>query len=422
MTVPQTMKLCLDDHGRVEETLENFVSIIQKDPNLVHIAFNELTGSIEVRGPVPWRRFTIEWSDVDFSNLLCYLERTYRLYSPKKCKAAFEAYISSQRSFHPIKERIEAVEWDGFERLETLLIDYLGAEDTPFVRAITVKTLVAAVSRLYNPGVKFDYVLVLCGEQGIGKSTLFAKIGQEWYSDSLTVSDMKDKTAAEKLRGVWIMEMSELSGIRRTDVETVKAFISRCDDQYREPYATYVQTHLRQCVLVGTTNTTDGFLRDITGNRRFWPVNVSGNSEKKAWNLEERVVAQIWAEALERYRSGETLYLPPALEDVAVQHQKIAMESDPRLGIIEEYLKERDKDTVCLMELWCECLLHDRSQMRKKDAMELEAILMQIGNWDVYRGNTTGKTRVAGYGIQKTFVRVSDESLFDRHDLAVMGR
>lgn len=411
-----------DEHGQILNTLDNYVAIFKNDPNLSAVCFNEITGSIEVKGTLPWNRFSREWSDADYANLLWYLERCYQLYSPRKCREAFEAYITSNRSYNPVKDRIESVKWDGIERLETLLVDYLGAEDTPYVRAVTVKTMVAAVSRVYCPGMKFDYVLVLCGEQGIGKSTLFAKLGQEWYSDSLTVSDMKDKTAAEKLRGIWIMEISELSGIKRVDVETVKAFISRSDDQFREPYATYVQTHPRKCILVGTTNTTDGFLRDITGNRRFWPVSVSGDSIKKAWNMTKDEVAQIWAEAYIKYKEEEETYLPPNLERMAIQQQKLAMESDPRLGIIEEYLTEHDKETVCLMEIWCECLMQERNLMRKRDALELEAILVQLGNWEVYRGNTTGKTRIPGYGVQKTFVRLDQESLMDQQVSESGGR
>ena len=172
--------------------------------------------------------------------------------------------VSVERLYHPIKNYLSALKWDGVERLDTLLVDYLGAEDTPYVRAVTRKTLVAAVARIYRPGTKFDSILVLNGSQGIGKSTLFSKLGGSWYSDSLSISDMKDKTAPEKLQGYWILELGELAGIKKMDVETVKSFITRTDDKYRQSYGVSVESHPRSCIIVGTTNSDGGFLRDIT--------------------------------------------------------------------------------------------------------------------------------------------------------------
>lgn len=186
----------------------------------------------------------------------------------------------------------------------------MGAENTPYVRAVTRKTLVAAVARIYEPGVKFDSVLVLNGPQGCGKSTFFAKLGREWYSDSLTISDMKDgKTAAEKLQGYWLLELGELAGIKKVDVETVKSFVTRTDDKYRQSYGTTVESHPRECVIVGSTNSEGGFLRDVTGNRRFWPVHVTGKGKYRGWDLTPETVDQIWAEAISIYKDGEELYL-----------------------------------------------------------------------------------------------------------------
>ena len=217
------------------------------------------------------------------------------------------ALVSSERLYHPVKEYLNGLSWDGTKRLENLLVDYLGAEDTPYVRAVTRKTLVAAVARIYEPGTKFDSILVLNGPQGIGKSTLFARLGRAWYSDSLSISDMKDKTASEKLQGYWILELGELAGIRKMDVETVKSFITRTDDKYRKAYGVNVESHPRQCIIVGSTNSDGGFLRDVTGNRRFWPVRVLGKGRHKPWDLD--AVDQIWAEAAEYYHQGEELFL-----------------------------------------------------------------------------------------------------------------
>lgn len=402
-------KLNYDAKGRILCTMPNIASIVENDSNLQNIAFNEMRGCIDIIGEVPWIRSGNGWRQTDLACFELYLEENYNLYAPNKCKDVLYAVLSSKRRYHPIQDYLDTLTWDGIERLDRLLVDYLGAEDTEYVRTVTRKAFTAAVARVYQPGIKYDAILVLCGAQGIGKSTLFSKMGGRWYSDSMTIADMKDKTAAEKLQGIWLMELSELAGLKKVDVETVKSFLSRTDDQYRVPYGTYVEAHPRRSILVATTNTMDGFLRDITGNRRFWPVTVRGNGEKKAWNLSTDVIDQLWAEACTYFQEGETLYLDNAVEQEAENQQRMAMESDPRQGLVGEYLESSDKDRICLMELWCECLGKERQDMRRSDAFELEAILRQIGGWEIYSSNTTGKMRLPGYGVQKTFVRVDDK-------------
>lgn len=402
-------KLNYDAKGRILCTMPNIASIVENDSNLQNIAFNEMRGCIDIIGEVPWIRSGNGWRQTDLACFELYLEENYNLYAPNKCKDVLYAVLSSKRRYHPIQDYLDTLTWDGIERLDRLLVDYLGAEDTEYVRTVTRKAFTAAVARVYQPGIKYDAILVLCGAQGIGKSTLFSKMGGRWYSDSMTIADMKDKTAAEKLQGIWLMELSELAGLKKVDVETVKSFLSRTDDQYRVPYGTYVEAHPRRSILVATTNTMDGFLRDITGNRRFWPVTVRGNGEKKAWNLSTDVIDQLWVEACTYFQEGETLYLDNAVEQEAENQQRMAMESDPRQGLVGEYLESSDKDRICLMELWCECLGKERQDMRRSDAFELEAILRQIGGWEIYSSNTTGKMRLPGYGVQKTFVRVDDK-------------
>ena len=217
--------------------------------------------------------------------------------------------VAAERAYHPVKEYLDSLpKWDGISRVDNLLIDYFGATDNSYTKAVIRKTMVAAVARIYRPGTKFDSVLILNGPQGIGKSTFFAKLAGDWFSDSLTITDMKDKSGAEKLQGYWLLELGELAGMRKTDVEIVKSFISRADDKYRASYGVNVESHPRQCVIVGSTNAESGFLRDITGNRRFWPVRISGNGKKKAWQMTKEEVQQIWAETLVLYEKGEKLY------------------------------------------------------------------------------------------------------------------
>ncbi|MGI6658957.1 MAG: VapE domain-containing protein [Dethiobacteraceae bacterium] len=429
--------LQLDKKGQIKNTLTNIAIILRHDPNLQSIVFNQFKNMIDVIGQLPWRQVKPGWGDADLACAKMYFERIYGIWSPTKFKDALLGVVSSERVYHPVKEYLDGLSWDGVERLDTLLIDYLGAEDTPYVRAVTRKTLVAAVARIYEPGIKFDSILVLNGPQGIGKSTFFARLGREWYSDSLAISDMKDKTAAEKLQGYWILELGELAGIRKMDVETVKSFVTRTDDKYRHAYGVNVESHPRSCVIVGSTNSDGGFLRDITGNRRFWPVRVLGGGKYKPWDLID--VDQIWAEAIERYRLGEELFLKGELAEEAVSQQRDAMEADDREGLVAEYLEtllpedwegmdlyqRRNflsgsdfgdetrvgtirRNQVCNLEIWCECFGRPREAIRKSDSYEIEAILNKIGGWEKYTGGKTGKKHVPLYGSQRVFVRTKN--------------
>lgn len=424
----------LDKQGRVKDTLTNIANIIRYDSNLKPIVYNEFKSMLDVIGELPWSQVRPGWGDADLACAKVYFERVYGIWSPTKFKDALLAVSSAERTYHPIKEYLATLAWDGEERIDTLLIDYLGADDTAFVRAVTRKTLCAAVARVYEPGIKYDSILVLNGPQGVGKSTFFALLGQQWYSDSLSISDMKDKTAAEKLQGYWILELGELAGIKKVDVETVKSFISRTDDKFRQSYGVNVESHPRTNIIVGSTNAESGFLRDITGNRRFWPVHVTGNGKYNAWDLTE--VDQVWAEAIVKYRAGEELFLKGEVAAQAYVAQQQAMESDDREGIITDYLdhllpenwdgmdlyqrrsflggSEFDgaatagtisRDKVCVMEIWCECFGKERQNLKRTDSYEIEGILTRIGGWQKLTSNKTGKTYYPLYGPQKTFVR-----------------
>lgn len=265
---------------------------------------------MEIKGKVPWSHPAKFWRDADDAQLICYVDATYGTFSARNYDIAV-AKVVDDRSYHPIREFFASLpERDQVKRVDTLLIEYLGAEDSPYVRAVTRKELCAAYVRVHKPGVKFDTMIVLNGDQGIGKSTLIAKLGSEWYSDSLNLSDMNDKTAAEKLQGYWIMEIGELAGMKKADLDKVKAFISRQDDKYRASFGRRVTPHPRQCVFFGTTNSQNGYLRDITGNRRYWNVKVPGNGKHKPWELDEDTLKQIWAETVVYAKAGEKLYLP----------------------------------------------------------------------------------------------------------------
>ncbi|MBC2723235.1 virulence-associated E family protein [Desulfosporosinus sp.] len=420
--------------GEIKDSLSNIILILRHDPKLKGIAYNQHSHCIDVKGDLPWKQVKAGWSDSDIAGAKAYLDNIYHIWSPGKFKDALLAVVA-ERAYHPIKDYFDGLpKWDGMERLDTLLIDYLGAEDNSYTRAVMRKTLCAAVARIYQPGVKFDHILVLNGPQGIGKSTFFARLGGKWFSDSLTISDMRDKTASEKLQGYLILELGELAGIKKIDVETVKSFVSRDDDKYRPSYGTTVESHPRQCVIVGSTNSDGGFLRDITGNRRFWPVRVGGNSPKKAWELTD--TDQVWAEAIVRYRTGEELFLKGADAQLAFSEQVEAMESDDREGLVRGYLEkllpenwgsmdlyERRsflnggefsssttgtvrRERVCTMEIWCECFGKEAVNLKKADAYELNAILAKIEGWKRYDENKKGNFKFPIYGSQRGYVRV----------------
>lgn len=415
----------------LKNNLHNLMLILENDEKLKGIVFNQLADGMEIRGNVPWPHPAKFWRDADDAQLICYVDAAYGTFSARNYDIAVTKAVDD-RSYHPIREFFETLPaWDGVERADTLLIDYLGAEDTPYVRAVTRKELCAAYCRVYHPGIKFDSMIVLNGDQGIGKSTLIAKLGGEWYSDSLNLSDMNDKTAAEKLQGYWIMEIGELAGMRKADLDKVKAFISRQDDKYRASFGRRVTPHPRQCVFFGTTNSRNGYLRDITGNRRYWNVKVPGSGKYKPWDMDEDTVKQVWAEVMVYAKAGEKLYLPPELEAYAKEEQRAAMERDDREGLVQEYLdmllpdtwdsmdvyKRRDyvrdaddpmrpdgsvrRMEVSNMEIWCECFGKAKEDMKPSDSYSIAAIMERMDGW-----SRTGKARVLPiYGKQRIYRR-----------------
>lgn len=420
----------LDKSGHVKNTLRNLTLILENDPNLKGVVFNQLLDGMEIKGEVPWNHPSKFWRDADDAQLISYVDAHYGTFSARNYDIAVTK-VADDRAYHPIREFIESLpEWDKVPRVDTLLVDYLGAADTAYVRAVTRKTLCAAISRVLRPGCKFDSMLVLNGPQGVGKSTLIAKLAGEWFSDSLNLGDTKDKTAAEKLQGYWILEIGELAGLKKAEVETLRSFLSRQNDIYRAAFGKRATPHLRQCVFFGTTNAESGYLRDTTGNRRFWPVKTPGSGKKQSWNLTHEEILQIWAEALVYVRQGEKLYLSPEMDALAKDEQREAMESDEREGLVREYLDTllperwaemdlferrnfltgsdfgglQEKGTVkrtnvSNMEIWCECFGKERANLRRTDSNELTGILARLG-WK----REESKVRIPLYGPQYVFV------------------
>lgn len=427
-------QLDLEKNGAVKNTLRNLTLILENDPSLKGIVFNQLSDGMEIKGDVPWQHPSRFWRDADDAQLISYIDTHYGTFSARNYMVAVTK-VTDDRSYHPIREFIEALpEWDGTPRVETLLVEYLGASDNAYVRSVTRKTLCAAITRVLTPGIKFDSMLVLNGPQGAGKSTLIAKLGSEWFSDSLNLSDTKDKTAAEKLQGYWILEIGELAGLRKAEVETLRSFLSRQNDIYRASFGRRATPHLRQCVFFGTTNAEKGYLRDATGNRRFWPVKTPGGGKRQSWQLTEIEVQQIWAEALTYVKAGEKLYLDAGLEKLAKDEQREAMESDEREGLVRDFLDmllPEDWDSMDLferrafvngtefgesrktgvyrrmsvsnLEIWCECFGKDRANCKRMDSSEISAIMSGIGGWTI----ALKKERIPLYGPQWVYVRAA---------------
>ncbi len=424
-------KLKYDQNGFLKNSLHNIRLIMENDAYMKSIVFNQLADGLEIRGKVPWKHPARFWRDADDAQLICYVDSHYGSFAVEKYNIAVTK-VADDRSYHPIKEYFDGLEeWDGIERIDTMLIDYFGAADNTYVRAVSRKIMCGAVRRVKVPGIKFDNILVLNGPQGIGKSTFISKLGGEWYSDSLNLSDMNDKTAAEKLQGYWILEIGELAGMKKADIDKVKAFISRQDDKYRASFGRRVTPHPRQCVFFGTTNAENGFLRDVTGNRRFWTVKVPGTGRCKPWELTQYDIDMMWAEALIYEKEGENLFLSSELEGYAKAEQSAAMEQDDREGLVVRYLdtllpstwadmdiyKRRNylhdpdddvqpkgtilRDTVSNIEIWCECFCKPKEDLRPSDSYAISAIMARLTNWE----KTDKRQRLPLYGLQRIYTR-----------------
>lgn len=426
-------KLVLSETGSIKPLITNAVLILENDPALQGIRHNELSGAIEVKGKLPWSRPSKYWRDADDALLYGYVADQYGVQFPENRFTKALTIVADKRRFNPLREYVQNLpEWDGVARVDTLLVDYLGAPDTEYVRAVTRKTLIGAIQRVLEPGCKFDTVLVLDGKPGIGKSTLLRKLGGAWFSDSLSLADTRDKTAAEKLQGCWIMEIGEMQGTRKADIDVMKGFLSRQVDEYRAAYGRVVERHPRTCIICGTTNSTTGFLRDTTGNRRFWPVPVNGGGRLSVWDMTEETRSQIWAETMIFVAEGETSFLDAAMEQEAAKMQREAIEYDDREGEVIDYLEtllpanwyswdlskrvdffqQRDalavkvdctmrRTQVCAREIFCECWGRPKNAWRRQDGYEIAAIMARIPGWE-----KTGKeARISEYGHQRVYTR-----------------
>ncbi len=425
---------CSSQTGLPNKTIDNIIIILENDPRLKDKFYHdEFSNRAIVVSQLPWEESIKSykaraWKDEDDAGLRHYIEKVYSITGKEKIYDAVAVYATARKK-HKLKEYLESLKWDGIPRLDTLLIDYFGSEDTDYIRMIIRKTLTAAVARVINPGVKFDNMLILSGPQGVGKSTFFGILGKDWYSDSLATFEGKD--ASELIQGYWIIEAGELTGFNKSEMNAVKQFLSKKTDVYRAPYGRRTAEYPRSCIIVGTTNDTE-FLKDRTGNRRFWPVDIGKQQvTKNVFKQLPEEVDQIWAEAFMRYRIGEKLYLEGAVADEAMRQQEEHKESNPKEGIIKEFISRKipadwlkrdlsarriywnsefradesnlvERDRICAAEVWCECLYGDLKLMRRSDAVEINNILAELKGWE----RVQSAIRFGNYyGVQKGFTR-----------------
>lgn len=424
--------LSYDGNGNLRKTRDNIIRILTYNPAYKgKIATDDFAVRGMALGALPWnasdeRRI---WSDTDDAGLAWELERNYGIVGKDKIDAAL-LLVSEANRYNEVKAYLKSLTWDMLPRLDTVLHDYLGAEDNEYTRAVARKSFCAAVARVMTPGCKYDYVPVFVGPQGIGKSTFLATIGKDWYSDSL--QSFEGKEAAEMIQGVWINELGEMTSYRKSEANTVKQFLSKGADIYRQAYGRRTGKFPRKCVFFGTCNTYE-FLNDLTGNRRFWPVDVGKLPPvKSVWSDLPQEVDQIWAEAVVRWLAEEPLYFDkPEMEQLARAEQDRHREANVKEGVIREFLDKKIPDNyyelplssrrtfwgggmqtdslliqrnkVCALEVWCECFGGDVKNMRRADAMEINQILANLDGWE-----RNSSMRRFGYcGRQRGFERVN---------------
>lgn len=413
---------------KIVQSIENCCTVLRTDEALAgKIKYNELSYSPYIFGNLPWTNGDNyrEWTNFDDSNLKCYIEDTYGLTSMDKIMEALNIIVSENK-FNPVVGYLEQLEWDGTERIKNLLPEYLGVEQNEYSETVMRLFMLGAISRAYKPGCKFDYMPVLVGEQGVGKSTFFKVLAgnDAWYNDNFNT--IEGDKATEKLRGMWIVELAELLATKKAkEVESIKAFITSTVDSYRAPYNRRTEQRPRVCVFAGTTNNSH-FMTDRTGNRRYLPLVVRKSHVKKSLFDNPKEVQeefrQAWAEALHIYKTEDVkLIFPKHLEDMVRDNQSQFAEEDVRVGIIQNYLDEIGSvcEKVCVMELWDRALGNETKPCERRFSNEIHDIMEHsIVGWQRVKNASGGRCRTQKYGTQicyekinQGFVPIKDEDL-----------
>lgn len=430
------MKLKMTAKGKITDDIDNLVAILDNDEGLKDsIAYEVFSSRLMIRRRMPWDApglsYPRMYTDADDSNILAYIERHYGVYNKGKCDAAV-SIVAGSNAYNVVAEYLKGLVWDGRPRLNMVLSDYLGADDTPYTRAVIRKTLVAAVARAMtvDTQVKFDQMPILTGPQGIGKSTLLRYLAKDpnWFNDSLTSFEGKD--AQELIQGSWIIEVGELAAMNKQESNNVKLFLSKVDDKYRKAFGKRTESHLRRGVFIGTTNDV-AFLRDVTGNRRFWPVECNEGAPKDVFNDLPAEVDQIWAEAKMYWQLGEALYMDTQeLFDAAADAQEGHRQASSMEGEIAMFLDEpipedwyemdktqrkiwradpknlartdlEKRQKVSIIEIWEELYGRSYTSCSYQQKQELNQAMRATKGW-----REVGSIKAGAYGTQRGFRRV----------------
>ena len=441
-TAPENwMSLCSKSPstGNICKDPDNVKIALEYDPLLKNRLIND-TFAHRLQGicPLPWEArknkpagTVFKWEDKDDNGLALYIKRVLGFYAPNITAAGLLEF-SGKIEFNPVQEYLKSCKWDGIPRLDTLFIDYLGAADNLYTRAVTRKAFTAAVARAMTPGCKYDNMVILSGPQGIGKSTLLSIMAGDWFNDSIRTFEGKD--ASELLQGTWLVEVAELDAFRGSDVSRIKQFLSVRTDKFRKAYGRNTGEYPRSCVFFGTTNASE-YLRDKTGNRRFWPIDTSVQpATKNIFNQLQNERDQLWAEAFVRWQAGEPLYLEGEVKKIAEEYQEGHRETSAReatvLGFISKNVPEDwskwpldkrrmywggittndvskpinlvPRDRVCALEVWCEAFGGSIKEYNTREASEINSVIAASGEWE----RSNGPIHIGGgYSKQRGFYR-----------------
>ena len=399
------------EKGGVQNTIQNCVTVLQNDPVLADsIRLNLLSERIDIVKPMGWQRSGPTLTDTDMMYILRRMEK-YGLYSEKRVSAAIRI-VANENHYHPIRDYLNDLKWDGTERISHVLHRFLGAAEDELTAEALKIFLLGAIKRVFHPGCKFEMMLCLVGGQGAGKSSFFRllAIKDEWFSDDLRRMD--DDNVFRKLQGHWIMEMSEMIATANAkSIEEIKSFLSKQKETYKIPYETHPADRLRQCVFAGTTNRQDFLPRDRTGNRRFIPIPVDATqaevhildneAESRAY------IDQLWAEAMVIFNSckdkGSLLKFPKEMEGQIIEYRKQFMQEDTMAGQVQGWLDGYAGTYVCSRQIWKEAFNHYDGEPRKYETNEICQIMdTQIIGWK--RGGYHRFSK-EGFGTQRCWIR-----------------
>lgn len=414
-------QLQLTKEGAIKATWVNLAMIIRHDPEIpIRMCYNAFNQCVEREndGKI--------WRDADTAVIKEFIGRKYEINIATNQYEEVIDHIAHERTYHPVKDYIEGLTWDGVERIDSFFVRHLGIENNAYAREVSRCFFSAAVHRVFEPGTKFDYVIVLGGLQGIQKSEFVKILGRyKWYG---VLSSFDPKIAMEEIGGKWIVEIEELAANNRQEIEQQKAFISAQSTRVRMAYARRSEEFRRQCVFVGTTNHLE-YLKDTTGNRRWWPIDIVVDyidTERL-----ENEIDQIWAEAYATlYTCGyPTYFIDKKIEQYAQKLQKKKQEDEPLVGVINEWLNQpadperydaghmlNDNDKhkfikryrVCVLEIWEDCL-KEKGHPAYKDSRRIGDVMRQLDGW-VKQESIRFGTR---FGNQRGWVRKETDNMDD---------